>query len=254
VDNAAWSELDEGSDDDAMRGRRSVARAADQRAKLEAAERKAASVAANRRQRRLEVAEAITTQGLTVEELAECIDLGSDFCWVAPLSRTAAIEHLGAATATSQQQTESTPQLETDTQQQQPLQQQQQHEQQHEHPHESQQHPSKIEAVDSQQSNCDSLDLVGNIVENDVAEHRPTITELAVQADSCTSAVHYDLASEGSDGSNSVDDPAAGDADDAFWWNELLSAEADEQHEVGVKRPGPPSEDGSVTGKRHRPG
>ena len=65
-----------------------------QRAKRETADRKATSLAAKRNLRRLEVAEAIAAQGLTVEELTECIEMGSDFCWDAPLSRTAAIEYL----------------------------------------------------------------------------------------------------------------------------------------------------------------
>ena len=149
----------------------------------------------------------------------------------------AAIEHLESLRSEAVHQTAVEPQPETDSQQQQPepvQQQQQQLEQQHEHLHEPQRHLSRFEAVDGQ--------------------HRPTITELAVQPSSCTSAVHFDMASDGSDGSDSAVDPAANDADDAFWLSEFLSAEADEQHGVGIKRPEPPSDDGGGSGKRHRPG
>ena len=41
-------------------------------------------------------AEAIAAQGMSDDELAEYIDLGSEFCWTAPLTRSAAVEFLSA--------------------------------------------------------------------------------------------------------------------------------------------------------------
>ena len=105
------------ADDELVRTRRAVARAADRQAKREEATRKAAIVAAKRQRSRLEAAEAIAAQGISEEELAECIDLGSEFCWVAPLSRTAAIEHLAAGVTLHQlQQHESEQQVEPERQ------------------------------------------------------------------------------------------------------------------------------------------
>ena len=90
VEAADDDELDGGAE----RRNRSIARAAEQRAKVEAANRKAGDIVARRNLRRREVAEAVVEQGLTDEDLRECIELGNDFRWEPPLSLSAAVAYL----------------------------------------------------------------------------------------------------------------------------------------------------------------
>jgi hypothetical protein len=132
---------DASADDEALHASRDVARAADRQARKDEAARHAASIAAKRHRSRLEVAEAIAAQGISEDELAEYIDMGSDFSWAAPLSRKAAIQFLSAADDQQPFEPQShvpdpteplevLPPLEPCIQEQQPVQHHQQHEQQ----------------------------------------------------------------------------------------------------------------------------
>ena len=85
---------DDCSDDEPDRLRDIVARETRRRLQREAADRAAAAVVARRVAIATDVDRAVTQQGLTVDDLTEFIELGSDFSWTAPLSRTRAIEYL----------------------------------------------------------------------------------------------------------------------------------------------------------------
>ena len=62
--------------------------------KAEAADRKASDREARLLLHQHSIDRSIEEQRLTDDDLRECIDLGDEFHWVAPLSRSAAIEHL----------------------------------------------------------------------------------------------------------------------------------------------------------------
>ena len=88
---------DDCSDEEPDRLRSIVARETRRRVRLEAADLAAAAAVTRSTALTALVNQAVIEQGLTAEDLAEFVDLGSDFSWTAPLSRTRAIEFLNRA-------------------------------------------------------------------------------------------------------------------------------------------------------------
>ena len=210
--------------------RRAVARAADRQAKSDEAARRATIVAVNRQRSKLAAAEAIATLGISEEELAECIELGSEFCWVAPLTRTAAIEHLAAGLNLHQLQ-------------QQEIEQQVHPERQHQEEEHQRDFPQPMSS-ESQLAEPEPLQLHQH-------EHcEPQHFSIGTVAEDS----NFDIASEDSEEADSNASPVEADPDDAFWWSELHASDAQGHQHTGDQQPHAPSDEGGRPAKRHRPG
>ena len=85
---------DEDADDRPNSLRVIVAREARRLAEHEATSRTVAAAASRHSERRDALAQAITDQGLSTDDLREFVEMGDDFAWQEPLSRAKAIEHL----------------------------------------------------------------------------------------------------------------------------------------------------------------
>ena len=206
-----------------------------------------------RSRRRLEVAEAIAAQGLTMEELAECIEMGSDFCWGAPLSRLAAIDFLNPQPDQHQSSESQAPEQQVR--------------------HQASVRGDQVAAQTLLEPSEPSLELqlgeqrqgeasssgtsaIANVgpataSTEPVAQKLSLLTTAEPVRPGCFEAFAID--SDESDGIEAPSDIDA-DADDAYWLSELCSNGVGNIQPAVEEQNGSPSDDGDRPAKRHRPG
>ena len=282
---------DDCSDDEPDRLRHIVARETRRRLQREAAECTAAAIDARRSTLLAGIDRAVAEQGLTVSDLTEFVDLGSDFAWTAPLSRTRAIEYLARVLSPQ-------PAGERERDQQQQQQQQPQHQQQPQlqlpgdtsrrgPQHPSQQTPpslcrlscgpcgvgldgAPVAEQQQQQQQQPSQQQISSQPSDPHQSHDrqlPASQSQDVDPQPCQSpdaqsleaaTLHFDLAqpTQSFDVASGSSDSSASDADDhddAYWEAELLGSAAPESPGSAAKRPHSPALETSPA-KRKRPG
>ena len=142
-------------------------------------------------------------------------------------------------------------------------QQQQQQQQQQPSLHSNDYQP--CESPDQQLSNAAELQQQSNAADYQPCESPNAQQSIAQQPSESSSIAtqhfsiaqpteSFDIGSADSECNESQPDVSDADADDAFWWNELRSDDAEGMQLAGDMRHDSPSDDGGGPAKRHRPG